>query len=1272
MKKTKDTIPASGLTVLFEPDDARHAVIDILFVSGLGGHPVRTWQHSKPATSLTPQTPNGNPYGNNTLPRRKGSLRELVRKNSHSLKRCLSNASLSRDTRDAAAKKTDEDDKETVRPPLPMTLPTPRQRRVLRKNNYLRNNGNGSSSSNNYLGFPSTTRSESKLLLLLGSSARGTVSDINTAAKEAPVPRRSKSTSRLRLLRAPEEDRQQEQPKQPDEVDEATSVYWPLDLLPSSCPNTRIITWGCQTLSTKGRLLPAQNNIFDHAEDLLRELATLRKDSKTFGRALVVVTHSLGGVIVKELLCRAEASDDYSRKDVLQSLAGIAFLGSPHRDSQYGTLTEAVKHLAGLSLGVSPQDAVLQDLCGANTPTLESGRRNFVRLWNDYNFRVRTFHEADKSHNSAISQNEQQKTLRREAACLGDPRERCEAIDANHLDLGRCFRSADDPVYRSLSFWLLRFIHDEIHRLRDLTPREEAVLRALAAKPSKARMPQGIIPSMAGLRDSYPGTGLWLYDLPSFQAWHQRASGGRNRILWLKGRPGSGKSVLLKSLRGRVERQWGPLNSNVVWSLAEGETLNSVFFPGQPRPPQHHMGSPAGVYRSLLSQLYYQDPRLRKALEAVCKRSSTSSFASISLDDAQVVTFFVDDYVDQKIETPTRRTFIFVDATDDCGLPYLQDLLYYLSQLAANSDYSICVATASHPEVVLDNAIEVVLHQQNVDDILRYVSLHLMAEWEDRNFTVMRIGSKAAGCFLWAEIVVSILNAAIEEGATEELIEEAVAEMPGDIDGLYEWLFGTLGPEEKTETLILMQWVLFSPEPLRLNDLRFAIQVSQGLNQGRGPFTDPYAALHVGPPTSIRDLRRPSRIEGGAFDSPSQFYSWVRSRSIGLLELQPQTPSHAHSRSHSRSHSHSRSLSGGGTIHEPQGLRRVRFIHESVRNFFLSGRGFICLTQTQPQSLPPSPSLGRNPSPGPVLPSVTTSKPTVDDFADNAHYSLLQACLAYLNVIELEPLGRQVASGKVEMSGVSGAAADQRRLVVSSYPFLEYAVDHLVFHLLSPRLFRYYLPQTELLRALAANQCRLWRRWTALLGCSCTDADAVMAKVAAGSAHDLLGPVFGTRYRLERIFRTLARLAGQGAFGGSIDKAGSAPNASNAPNTVNTANATNIALQQTTISSAALRAHASSLPRLKTRPPLSSSRCFSRIPQPQSASRSARSSPPPPPPLSATSQMTQATLAESSLFSPHSPHSPTSPGTPLSFMSPVSIGPAPGTDPALWSPIYVK
>lgn len=444
-------------------------------MSGPGGHPVRTWQYSTNSTSGPLEAHESKGGTSDGIPRRMGSLRDLVRKNSHSLKRCLSNASLSHEgsirkkaeERDRERQREENEKDDDVRPPLPLTLPTPRQRRVLRKNNYTRKS--------DYPSYPNTTGSDSKLLLM---ASRAT--NMSNSTKEEPRLRSTKSTSRLRLGRTLADDTaqalRQQQTRHVGDFNAASSVYWPLDLLPASCPNTRIMTWGCQTLSTKGRLLPAQNNIFDHASDLLRELSAMRKDSRTTGRALVIVAHGLGGVVVKELLCRAEVSDDPSRKDVLQSLAGVVFLGSPHRDSQYGTLQDAVKHLAGLALGVSPHDEVLQDLCGVTdnsrsrqTSAIEIGRQAFVRLWNDYNFRVKTFQEADKSHNSAISQSEQQKTLRREAASFGDPRERCEPVDAGHPDLGR-FSSSDNPVYRSLSFSLLRFVHDEIHRVsRDAT-----------------------------------------------------------------------------------------------------------------------------------------------------------------------------------------------------------------------------------------------------------------------------------------------------------------------------------------------------------------------------------------------------------------------------------------------------------------------------------------------------------------------------------------------------------------------------------------------------------------------------------------------------------------------------------------------------------------------------------------------------------------------------------------------------------------------------------
>ena len=752
------------------------------------------------------------------------------------------------------------------------------------------------------------------------------------------------------------------------------------------------------------------------------------------------------------------------------------FFACPHRASEHGKLSDAIRSMAGITLKIDPDDQVLQELTGANGFEIELCRGAFVRIWNDYNFKVKTFQE-QHSMDPQTGDTPNDLFTRIYSSSLGDVREQAEAFDGNHLDLCK-FASGDERDYKSFLAALSIYIRDELDRKHELTLKEKECLRTLlpSALNFKETQPMG----------SYPGTCLWLYDVPEFRAWHHRKDGSKNKILWIKGSPGSGKTILLKSLRNRVEKQWSPNGSSFIWSVAEGRDLDSVFF--LPTQFRRYSPNPAGVYRSLLGQLFNQDPSLRTALMALYKRNQ---LLLQPMDDAQVASFFIDDYIEQKVETPIKRTFIFVDAADDCGVLYLQDLVYYLAQLAHNSDFSICIASNHHLDVTQENAIEIVMKEYNGDDILRYINLNLIAEWEDRNVTVNQIAAKAGGVFLWAEIVVNILNLAIEEGAMQDLIEDTIADLPGDIEGLYEWLLSGHGPEEKEETLILMQWVILASEPMRLNDLRVAVRLTRPWHPTRDK---PYMALSVDRPLSTRDLRKPGTPD---FDSPYQFHRWVRRRSVGLLELKPLA------------------TKDGTTAHEPLGLQRVQVIHESVRTFFLKGRGFRCLAGDAAASL--------------------------GDFADVSHYALLRACFTYLNMTDFESLGRGGLSGAT--AAVAAAAAsptsaqeeskswrknvvDQRNMVMSSYPFLQYAVENLLFHLLEPRYFRYFVPQRELLRALSGNRCRIWRRWTALLGES--DPAAMLERCA--SAQDLLSPVYGARSRLERLFRKLNTLAAQEAL----------------------------------------------------------------------------------------------------------------------------------------------
>ncbi len=78
-------------------------------------------------------------------------------------------------------------------------------------------------------------------------------------------------------------------------------VYWPRDLLPVTCPEARIITWGYHTLHSGNMPVAAQPDLFAHVNDLLQQLGDLRHGGGVQQRPLIFIAHSLGGVIVKEV-----------------------------------------------------------------------------------------------------------------------------------------------------------------------------------------------------------------------------------------------------------------------------------------------------------------------------------------------------------------------------------------------------------------------------------------------------------------------------------------------------------------------------------------------------------------------------------------------------------------------------------------------------------------------------------------------------------------------------------------------------------------------------------------------------------------------------------------------------------------------------------------------------------------------------------------------------------------------------------------------------------
>lgn len=151
-------------------------------------------------------------------------------------------------------------------------------------------------------------------------------------------------------------------------LEEPDQVFWPKDLLPKDCPEARIMTWGYDTIVTQGFSRPTtKSNIFAHAKDLLYALDRERAES----RPIIFVCHSLGGIIVKEVLRRSQMSSEELIRDIVESTLAVLFLGTPHRGSaEFAALGDMMRRIGSVVLRLDSNATILRAL-GSDSPELE-------------------------------------------------------------------------------------------------------------------------------------------------------------------------------------------------------------------------------------------------------------------------------------------------------------------------------------------------------------------------------------------------------------------------------------------------------------------------------------------------------------------------------------------------------------------------------------------------------------------------------------------------------------------------------------------------------------------------------------------------------------------------------------------------------------------------------------------------------------------------------------------------------------------------------------
>ncbi|PKY00516.1 hypothetical protein P168DRAFT_322128 [Aspergillus campestris IBT 28561] len=380
------------------------------------------------------------------------------------------------------------------------------------------------------------------------------------------------------------------------------------------------------------------------------------------------------------------------------------------------------------------------------------------------------------------------------------------------------------------------------------------------------------------IKKAHAKTCRWFLSHQDYKAWlDKRQLIQHHGFLWVSGKPGAGKSIIMKFAYSNMKNK----------ARNKNEVTASFFFNAR---GEYLEKSIAGMYRSLLLQLLEGYPDLQRFLDDPDLIPSPTQDASLSLNALK-------DLLCTAISALGQRPFTcFVDALDECDEQQVIDMIQYFEDLAEQStargvQFRICFSSRHYPYLSIRWGLRFTLEHQpgHTEDLEAYVESRLQIRdpmlIEKLRPIILR---KAAGVFMWVVLVVDILNKEYQRGAVS--MGKKLESLPSGLSDLFKDILQR-DKESMEEFKLCVIWILCAKRPLQPREFYHALPSGlsfQDLDESEMP------------DASSREI-----VE----DDLPRFHRYVISSSKGLAEVTNSTK------------------------------QTVQFIHESVRDFLIKDKG---------------------------------------------------------------------------------------------------------------------------------------------------------------------------------------------------------------------------------------------------------------------------------------------------------------------------------------------
>lgn len=679
--------------------------------------------------------------------------------------------------------------------------------------------------------------------------------------------------------------------------EKGTSYMWLRDSLPGDLPNLRTLLYGYESGLDES---DSNQNVSIIADSFVGHLSQLRSQSKTIPAPLLIIAHSLGGLVVKQAIIKLGRGSEHDKKQ-MESVVGMLFFGVPNRGMDIESLQAIV---------CDRQNRYLLESVGQYSDLLLEQDGQFGPIFHFKDSPIVSFYET-KSSPTAIEVNGSWKMAGPKKILVNrfsatHPRlweSDHEGFNRTHSDLVKFSRHDVDyerVLYRlreisskGTATLTSRYLSQESPSV--MSPDEEACLRSLSFAEIYAR--ESII------EPAVQDTGRWLLERQNLQDWIERKKMDEHRgFFWIQGNPGSGKSTLMKKVYLHV----------TACPQDPSSVVAAFFFNARGSEIEK---SPTGLFRTLLHTLCQRISALRdRVVKAfVAKQRLLNHDWQWQLNELK-------EFLAAAVTSPVigqRNLQLFVDALDECDFAATQTVIHMFEDLASSSlsegtRFSICLSSRYWPQFRIRNCFNARVELENQGDIVAYIQKRLEPTQIDEDLSVhaalkSEILDKAKGTFLWVVLVVRELLHASNAGAPLRELRDVVQRVPQDLREFYQHQLRCTKGGDRERMLRLLQLVFYAQRPLSPTELRYALAFGCGTYASYAEWLQ-----------SSEYIRNDEQMERR-----------IRELSRGLVEVTPLPKENESAQSSA-----------------PFKKAVVQFIHQSVRDF-LTADGFSFLRESR-------------------------------------------------------------------------------------------------------------------------------------------------------------------------------------------------------------------------------------------------------------------------------------------------------------------------------------